>query len=141
VVLPICAPALPRPPRFAGGRRGARRPAAPATWKPAPGGAGSTGAGFLSAIGRPLPGRGEHGVTINNYPLVIQAALAGQGVALGWRPLVDDLLTSGQLAPAWGEAVRTERGYFLVHAKRRDGSPEVRLFRRWLQAEVSRAPA
>src|SRR5215217_850570 len=42
----------------------------------------------------------EHRVTINNYSLVIQAALAGQGVALGWRPLVDDLLDRGQLVPA-----------------------------------------
>ena len=81
-------------------------------------------------------------MTINNYPLVIQAALAGQGVALGWRPLVDDLLASGQLRAAWPEPVTTERGYYLVHANRRDRSPEVRLFRRWLQGEVraSRSP-
>ncbi len=95
--------------------------------------------GFLAALGCPPAGRGEHGLTINNYPLLIQAALAGQGVALGRRPLVDDLLASGQLRPAWGEPIVTERGYHLVHANRRDGSSEVRLFRRWLQAEVARA--
>lgn len=95
----------------------------------------------LAALGRPPSGRGEHGVTINNYPLVIQAALAGQGVALGWRPLVDDLLASGQLQPAWHEPITTERGYYLVHANRRGGSSEVKLFRRWLQAQVSGAPA
>src|SRR5262249_33625256 len=33
----------------------------------------------------------------NNYPLLIQSAIAGQGLALGWRYLVDDALNSGQL--------------------------------------------
>ncbi len=30
--------------------------------------------------------------SFDNYPLLIQACLAGQGVAIGWRYLVDDLL-------------------------------------------------
>ena len=36
----------------------------------------------------PQPGR----VLFQNYPMVLQQALAGRGVALGWRPLIDDLV-------------------------------------------------
>ena len=60
---------------------------------------------------------GEHRITINNYSLVIQAALAGQGVALGWRPLVDDLMERGQLVPALDRTVTTGKGYYLVHKR------------------------
>lgn len=140
VVLPICAPGLLD-------RRGVPADAAALAALPllhleaGDGRRWLDWAGFLSAVGHPVPRRGEHGVTINNYPLVIQAALAGQGVALGWRPLVDDLLATGQLRAAWSTPITTERGYYLVHANRRDGSREVRLFRRWLQGQVSPAPA
>ncbi|PSQ93361.1 MAG: LysR family transcriptional regulator, partial [Proteobacteria bacterium SW_6_67_9] len=39
-------------------------------------------------------------VRINNYPALLQAAVAGQGIALGWRHLVDDFLEAGSLIPA-----------------------------------------
>lgn len=82
----------------------------------------------------------EHRVTINNYSLVIQAALAGQGVALGWRPLVDDLLERGQLVPALDRTVVTENGYYLVHRRAGTGAKVVRLFRSWLQSELQAPP-
>lgn len=78
---------------------------------------------------------GHHDVTFNNYPLVIQAALAGQGVALGWTPLVDDLLAAGQLL-ALGEPERTECGYFLVLPRSARLAGVLAVFRRWLLAEV-----
>ena len=64
----------------------------------------------------------EHRITINNYSLVIQAALAGQGVALGWRPLVDDLMERGQLVPALDRTVTTGKGYYLVHKRTSAGT-------------------
>jgi len=79
----------------------------------------------------------DHRVTINNYSLVIQAALAGQGVALGWRPLVDDLLDRGQLVPALDRTVVTDKGYYLVHRRAGSGAKVVKLFRRWLQSELA----
>jgi len=78
---------------------------------------------------------GSHDLTFNNYPLVVQAAMAGQGVALGWTPLVDDLLRDGQLL-ALGEPDRTECGYFLVLAKTARLAGPLAVFRRWLLAEV-----
>lgn len=85
-----------------------------------------------------------HDLTLNNYALVIQAAIAGQGVALGWLPLIDDPVRAGQLVLAAEHPVGTARGYHLVqpHAQR---SPEsLSRFRHWIIAEcagASPAPA
>lgn len=62
-------------------------------------------------VGRAGTGRNIH---FNDYSFIIQAAMAGQGVALGWRPLVDELLDNGLLATALDLPIRTSRGYFLV---------------------------
>jgi len=56
----------------------------------------------------------------NTYALVIQAAMAGQGVALGWLGLVDDLLDANLLVVA-GEMVSVPgRGYWLVSGSKSD---------------------
>lgn len=52
-------------------------------------------------------------VVLNNYPLVLQQALAGKGVALGWRYLIDDLLDSGLLVEV-GPEVATPNGFYLT---------------------------
>jgi hypothetical protein len=42
--------------------------------------------------------------------------LLGDGVALGWRPLVDRLLDTGRLVPVGPPVVRPHWGYFLLQA-------------------------
>ena len=84
---------------------------------------------------------GNPGTAINNYHLLIHAALSGQGVALGWRPLVDDMLSSGQLVAAFDRPLRTDRGYYLTYARRRSNSRVVKLFRQWIVEELARSPA
>lgn len=67
---------------------------------------------WLDAYGIVLhrqPGR----VLYNNYPMVLQQAIAGRGVALGWLGLVDDLVDSGVLRIV-GPEVRSSRGYHLT---------------------------
>ena len=46
------------------------------------------------------PAEGKHQITVNNFSVLIQAALSGHGIALGGSPLVDDLFASGVLVPA-----------------------------------------
>ena len=62
--------------------------------------------------------RADHGggLTFNNYQMLIEAALLGDGVALGWRPLVDRLFEAGRLVPVGPSVVRRDWGYFLLHA-------------------------
>lgn len=72
------------------------------------------------------------GMTFNSYALVIHAALMNEGVALGWTPLVDELVNSGQLVRLLDTPVVTSRGYFLVCPLARPEAAAVPLFRRWL---------
>lgn len=79
---------------------------------------------------------GDNQISINNYSLLIQAALAGQGVVLGWRPLIDDLLQRGQLVAACDRTVTTENGYYLVHRQTGTSARAVGRFRAWLWAQL-----
>ena len=76
----------------------------------------------------------DEGMTFNSYALVIHAALSHQGVALGWVPLVDELVATGQLVRLAEPPVTTERGYFLVYPAARPEAPAAPAFRRWLFA-------
>lgn len=58
------------------------------------------------------PAQGDLG--LNTYGFVIQAALAEQGVALGWLGLVDHHLAQGSLVAVGPEVKRDDCGYWLV---------------------------
>lgn len=68
---------------------------------------------WFESLGRPLGQTLVQPVDFNDYSLLISAALAGQGVALGWEGLVDQLIGNGSLVRASRESVRSERGYFV----------------------------
>jgi hypothetical protein len=57
-------------------------------------------------------------VHLNTYPLVVEAAMLGQGATLWWQPLLDRHLASGALVAMAREAVVTERGYALLESAR-----------------------
>lgn len=62
-------------------------------------------------------GRGD--ISFNTYSLVVQSAAEGQGVALGWSGLVDELLKTGALIGVGPALSAPERGYWLVGAQTR----------------------
>ncbi|WP_171963245.1 LysR substrate-binding domain-containing protein [Bordetella trematum] len=68
----------------------------------------------------------------NQYDQVVQAALAGQGVALGRLALVAPMLADGRLR-ALGSAApeQTPLSYWLVRQPR-DGSPDTEIVAQWL---------
>lgn len=94
--------------------------------------------GYLAAIGvaRDMGGDGGGHLRCNTYSLVIEAALAGQGIALGWRGLVDPLLAEGRLIEAGPQIAAPDRGYFLTGAPA--GGPGQDRLKAWLMAQ--RAP-
>lgn len=53
-------------------------------------------------------------IRVNNYAALLQAAIAGQGVALGWRHLVEDYLTSGALVQILPEQVIGPGAFWLT---------------------------
>ena len=69
---------------------------------------------------------------INSYPLVIDAACDGLGVALGWRYLVDDLLDAGRLLRPLEQSLCTEFGYYLIYRPHLERDDSVARFRDWL---------
>lgn len=75
----------------------------------------------------------HRGITFNSFTLVAHAAIMGQGVALGWAPLVDELLATGQLVELFDAPIVTERGYLLV--TQRAATPVINAFRQWLLGE------
>lgn len=65
------------------------------------------------------PGRRQ--VVFNNYPTVLQQAVAGRGVALGWIGLVEGLVADGLLTPV-GPLVSSARSYCVTWPERRSSS-------------------
>jgi LysR family glycine cleavage system transcriptional activator len=80
---------------------------------------------------------------INSYPLVIEAACRGQGVALGWRFLVDDLINQGKLLRPLNESLKTDLGYYLIYRDIYQNEASVASFRNWLlnQFDISQSIA
>ncbi len=70
---------------------------------------------------------------VNTYPLAMQAAVDGLGIALGWKHLVDDLIEQGKLVCPLGElSVRTDDGYYLLVPKGRKAYAERECVKTWL---------
>lgn len=76
----------------------------------------------------------------NSYPLIIEAARNGQGLALGWRFFVDDDLNAGRLTRPIAAGLKTHFAYYLVRRYNRPESPQARAFRSWLIAERDSQP-
>lgn len=93
-----------------------------------------------------LLARGVRGVEPTRGPMftdssmVVQAAVAGQGVALGRRVLVDADLAAGRLVRPFGRALPSAFAYFVVCPESGAERPKVRAFREWLLAEARAVP-
>lgn len=69
----------------------------------------------------------------NSYPLSIQAAEDGLGIALGWGHLVGHLIEEGKLVrPTNGIDIRTDNGYYLLRLNNHKPSPECEVVESWL---------
>ncbi|MFN7026825.1 MAG: choline sulfate utilization transcriptional regulator [Pseudorhizobium sp.] len=77
---------------------------------------------------------GSGDLSFNTYAMVVQAAVGGQGVALGWLGLVDTLLASGTLVRAGPELAAQDRGYWVVTSRSPD--PNAQRLAEWLLAEA-----
>ncbi|MCW5666782.1 MAG: LysR family transcriptional regulator [Piscinibacter sp.] len=71
-------------------------------------------------------------LSFSGYGEAIAAALAGQGVALGRRPLVDTLLKRRQLVTPFEGSTASSRAYFLLVEPGARERPAVRAFEAWL---------
>lgn len=74
----------------------------------------------------------------NQYDQLVQAAMNGQGVALGRLPLLRDLLRDKRLVTPFRKSVVSSRGYFVVRSARAAGNRDVKAFEAWLRAEAKK---
>lgn len=76
-------------------------------------------------------------LTFSGYGEAIAAAQAGQGVALGRRPLIDALLRSRQLITPFKDSTATRRAYFVIVEPASRSRPAVRELERWLLEQAA----
>ncbi|MEJ1962647.1 MAG: transcriptional regulator GcvA [Gammaproteobacteria bacterium] len=127
-VVPICAPAIARRLRTLKDisrqtlLQHATRPHAWVEWL----------AAVDVRVANPLKGpRFEH------FAMVIQAAVAGLGVAIMPKFLVETELASGELVVPFNHPVRSAHAYYLVYPTGKQDLPALKAFREWLLAEAS----
>ena len=73
----------------------------------------------------------------DNYLILIQAALDGQGIALGGGRLADDFLAKGALVRPIDATERSEQSFYVLLPSDVPLTEPVRLFRDWLLAEAA----
>ncbi|MBV2143468.1 LysR family transcriptional regulator [Falsochrobactrum sp. TDYN1] len=85
--------------------------------------------GWLEAVGEEID-IDNRGLVFNTYNLVVEAAIADQGVALGWAGLIDGAIRRGQLVQACDMTLSSDKGYWLVF------SPDISETTRALASEL-----
>lgn len=93
---------------------------------------------WLAEAGVEEPAESASQTRLNNYSLLLQGAVEGQGVALGWLGLVDSFLQSGQLIMACDRIVSSERAYVMECA--RDAPHYVRDVFDWIRKQCADMP-
>jgi len=86
-----------------------------------------------------------HGLTLSPWTMVVEAAIGGQGVALGRRNLVSDDLAAGRLVRPFDLGLPIPFSHWLVYRPDAIRRPKVKAFHDWIvteaQADLSEQPA
>ena len=72
----------------------------------------------------------------SQFDQLINAAIAGQGIALGRSPLLKQLLKDRRLVAPFKKTVASPRSYYLVRSASAARKPEVREFAAWVLAQA-----
>jgi len=79
---------------------------------------------------------GPRGLVFNSYAMLIQTAMRGCGIALGWHYLVCDYVHDGSLVRPLEETCRLDREHHLVVPVELAQKEEVAAFTGWLKSEI-----
>lgn len=91
--------------------------------------------GWLEAFGA-QPVRTERNLRFTDYNMMLQAAIAGPGIALASRPIVQGALDAGLLVALFGRGLNIGMTYSLVMLPEVADRPTVMAFANWLKDEV-----
>lgn len=81
----------------------------------------------------------SRGLEFDNYLILIQAALDGQGIALGGGRLADDFLARGALVRPFEAALHSEQAFYLVYPSDLPLNEAATTFRDWIREEAKQA--
>ena len=93
---------------------------------------------WLRSFGVEGPPR-TRGLEFDNYLILIQAALGGQGIALGGGRLAEDFVARGALVRPIAATMRDERAFYLVWPTEVELDQPAALFRDWIHDEAKMA--
>ena len=79
----------------------------------------------------------RRGVRLNSYPMILQAAEAGRGVALGWSYITDAMLAEGRLVCPVDKALVTQENYYVSALEKAADSFATSAFLNWIMGEVA----
>lgn len=91
---------------------------------------------WLEASGVAAPTRAPLLVS-NSYALLVEAAIAGQGVILGWQHLVGSQLAEGRLVTLFQTPLRIDRGNYLKVNRASLEKPHVKEFVEFILSECA----
>ncbi|MEL7492292.1 MAG: transcriptional regulator GcvA [Pseudomonadota bacterium] len=83
---------------------------------------------------------GARGVKFNQSSLVIEAAVAGKGVALAKSALALADLEAARLVIPFDLTTPSTFAYYIVHPPSKANAPTVKAFKQWLHAEAKATP-
>lgn len=83
----------------------------------------------------------DSGITVTNHGIAIHQTLMGEGIALGWKGVIDKMLKNNLLVALDDEPLSSERGYYLVSTLEFLNSRAGELLLRTLGAVQSPGPA
>ncbi len=93
---------------------------------------------------------GPHGMTeqdlgpgdsFTDAALCVEAAIAGQGVMMGWQTLAADAIAAGLLTAPFPDRAATGNAYFAVTPADRPLGERERVFIRWVETEMEKTSA
>ena len=89
---------------------------------------------WFAAAGLP-EGLAARGLSFSDSSVLVAAAVAAQGIALGRLPMLGEHLAAGRLVPILPDVKRAEWSYWLVAPAANFARAPVRAFRDWLLAD------
>jgi LysR family glycine cleavage system transcriptional activator len=92
---------------------------------------------WLRAVGVGIPPTLPASLHVNDSLVAVKAAENGDGVALGWRPLVNRALEQHRLVVAFDTTVKTGRHFYAVTASPPNRRKVAAIFRDWLIESAS----
>ena len=90
---------------------------------------------WLAAHGLALP-QGAKALTFDSYSLMLQAAVAGHGLAMGWRRTAEGMLARGELVAPFAQSSVLEDALSVSVRQGQVRRPETQALAAWLRAQL-----